>query len=189
MSVGRKVEKAIDMMDGDDPEEALFEISSAIDATAKKERKKGGRACYKDFIHENLGLITDVAFGKSILNLHLRFKHPNIETDERGRCTVEDVFYHAVRCGLYHEATLPSNLRFTGEGQIRVDEDSLVLPSSLVYGLIAAVVASPANVDERVSGGSLLNLGYGPMLLNCFWGKRDELIWLLDVRKKTNKAK
>ena len=186
MSVGKRVEDAIAKMDEGDPEGALFQISSAIDATAKKERNKGGRTSYKDFIHENLGLITNVAFGgKSILNLHLGYKHPEIETDDKGLCTVQDVFYHAVRCCLYHEATLPDNLRFTDEGQIRLDAGALVLPSALVYGLISAVVVSPANANERVSGCSVLNLGKEPMLLNCLWGKRDEFLWLLEMRKQT----
>lgn len=189
MSVGKRVEEAIAKMDADDPEGALYQISSAIDATAKKQFTKGGRASYKDFIHENFGLITDVAFaGRRILNLHLGYEHPEIKPDDKGLCSVEDVLYHAVRCGLFHEARLPTNLRFTTEGQIRVDEGSLVLPSALIYGLIAAIVVSPANSGERVSGTSVLNLGGSPLLLNCLWGKRHELLWLLDVRQKTTIA-
>ncbi len=193
MSVGKRVEEAIAKMDAADPEGALFQISSAIDATAKKECGKGGRASYKGFIHGNLGLITEFAFrGQSILNLHLGYKHPEIDTDEKGCCTIEDVFYHAVRCSLYHEAGLPSDLRFTDEGQIRVEGGSVVLPSALIYGLIAAVVLSPANANERVSGTSVLKLGDSPqelpLLLNCLWGKRNEFFWLRDALRQTANA-
>ncbi len=186
MSIGKKVEEAIAKMDVGDHEEALSQISIAIDATAKLEASKGGRESYKQFIHKNLGLITAVAFeDKSILNLHLAYQHPDIELDEKGLCTIQEVMYHAVRCGLMHESKLPANLRFTDDGQIRVDAGEVVLPSSLIYGLITVVVLSPLNADERVSGNPICNYGGVPLLVNCLWGRRAEFEWLHSARKHT----
>ena len=108
MSIGKRVAEAVEKMDAGDPEGALFQISSAIDATAKREFSKAGRRSYKDFVHDNLALITDITFqGTRILNLHFAFDHPQIAKDSSGTCTIQDILYHAVRCGLYHDSALP----------------------------------------------------------------------------------
>src|SRR5688500_6195752 len=113
MSVGKRVAEAIDKMQQRDAEGALFQICAPIDSTAKREASKGGGKTYREFVHDNLGLITRVGLGVGILNVNLgQFDHPKIKTDEHGRCSVEQILYHAVRCGLYHEGKLPPNLRF-----------------------------------------------------------------------------
>ncbi len=189
MSVSKRVESAIERMQEDDAEGALFQISSTVDATAKREYDKRGGKSYKTFIHENLGMIVDVSFpARRVHNLNLHYPHDDISTDENGLCSIQDILYHAIRCGLYHEAKLPDNLKFTNEGQIRVEDDSLVLPSALIYGLIVAVVVSPVNSEERVSESVMLNFDGISMLLNCLWGKRAEMRWLLDVRYDTTQV-
>lgn len=189
MSIAKRVASAITRMDDHDPEAALFDISSAVEATAQKEYAKRGKKSYKDFIHDNLAMIVDVSFpARRIHNFNIKFPHGDVPIDENGLCSIQDIFYHAVRCGLYHEAKLPDNLKFTDEGQFRVEERSLVLPSALIYGLIVAVVVSPVNAAERVSDSSILNLGDFPITINCLWGKRSEMKWLLDVRYETTQV-
>jgi hypothetical protein len=70
MSVGSKVAEAIEKMAVSDYEEALFQICSAIDATATAEAGKRGRGSYKDFIHDNLTLITKIGFDRRIQNMN-----------------------------------------------------------------------------------------------------------------------
>lgn len=183
MSVGKRVSDTIDKMEAGDPDGALFQICAAVDFTAKNEFSNSGRRSYKDFIHQNLGLITDIAFGgRKILNLNLAYDHPEIKKNADGCVPVQDIFYHAVRCGLYHKTSLPDNLKFTDEMQIRIEEDGvLVLPSALIYGLITAVVVSPANRDEHAPKEGMLNFGDFPIPINKLWGRRDELLWLLDA--------
>ena len=85
MSVGKRVSDTIDKMGLGDAEGALFQICAAIDVTAKTEFGKSGRRSYKDFIHQNLGLITDIAFGSlKILNLNLRYDHPKLKKNADG---------------------------------------------------------------------------------------------------------
>jgi hypothetical protein len=183
MSVGKRISDTIEKMDVADSEGALFQISAAIEITAKKEYGKSGHENYKDFIHQNMGLITDIAFGgRKILNINLKYDHPGLKKTANGLVPIQDIFYHVVRCGLYHEAALPDNLKFTNEMQIRIEENGmLVLPSALIYGLICAVVVSPVNHDERVLKEATLNLGEFPILINKLWGRRNELLWLLDA--------
>jgi hypothetical protein len=179
MSVGERVAQAIGRMDARDPEGALFQICAAVEVTARREYGGKGGAIYRQFVHENLGLITKAALGPSISNLRLAFEHPEIERGPDGRCSVQEIVYHAVRCGLYHEAGLPPNLKFTEEQRIRIDGGTLYLPASLVYGLIVAVISCPANKDETAPApdcgvsvrGFLIPLGK-------LWGKRAELLAL-----------
>lgn len=183
MSVGKRVSDTIDKMEGGDPEGALFQICAAIDITAANEFGKPGRRSYKDLIHMNLALITDIAFGgRRILNIGLAYDHPKLKKGADGCVPIEDIFYHVVRCGLYHEAALPDDLRFTDEMQIRLEEQGvLVLPSTLIYGLITVVVVSPVNCDEVAPKEAMLNLGKFPIPINKLWGRREELLWLLDA--------
>jgi len=165
MSIGKRVSDAIDKMEASDPEGALFAICAALEATAVKEFGQKGRSSYKDFISQNLGLITNIAFGgRRILNLRLGFDHPEMKKNPDGVYPIEEIFYHAVRCGLYHEAGLPSNLQFTSEFQIRCEQGGkLVLPASLVYGLITAVLVAPVNAGESATKPSMLNIGEFPV--------------------------
>ena len=110
MGVGKRISDTIDKMQAGDPEGALFQICAAIDVTARNEFGKSGRGSYKDFIHQNLGLITDIAFGgRRFLNLNLEYDHPELKKNPDGCVPVQDIFYHAIRCALYHEASLPDD--------------------------------------------------------------------------------
>lgn len=183
MSVGKQISETIDKMQAGDPEGALFQLCATIEVTANKEFGRQGGSCYKDFIHQNLALITSVAFeGLKGHNLHIAYDHPKLKRNPDGVVPVQDILYHVVRCGLYHEAALPDSLKFTNEGEIRTDENGvLILPSALIYGLIIAVVVSPSNQDERAPKESMLKLGGFGIPVNKLWGRRGELLWLMDA--------
>lgn len=175
MSIGKRVAEAVDKMAQNDAEGALLPISSAVDATATKHFDRGGRKSYKGFIHENLGLITKVGLGPSIMNINLKYYHPDLETGPDGLCTIQDILYHVVRCGLAHSAEFPSTLRFVNENKFQVENDLLVLPASLIHGLIAAVVVCPENADQMIPDNYELNVRGFHIKLNDLWGKKAEL--------------
>jgi hypothetical protein len=182
MSIGKRVSEAIDKMEVGDPEGSLFQICAAIDVTAANEFGKTGGATYKEFVHQNLALITDIALGgRRILNLKFQFDHPGLKKSADGSVSVQEILYHVVRCGLYHEAAIPSTLEFLREAQIRAEGGVLKLPASLIYGLIIAVVVSPGNRHELAPKQGMLNIGDFPIPINKLWGRRNELLWLLDA--------
>lgn len=184
MSVGKRVADTVEKMAANDPEGALFQICAAIDATAARETGKSGRSSYKAFIKQNLALITQIAFsGRTVLGMNLAIDHASVKRDAKGTASIEDILYHVVRCGLYHQAALPKELQFTDQVQIHMKDGRLLLPSSLINGLIVAVVVSPANRGELCSELSTLNLGAAILPLNKLWGRREELLWLLDAIK------
>jgi len=182
MSISKRVSEAIEKMEASDPEGALFEICAAIDATAVKEFNKRGKDTYKKFVHQNLGLITDIAFGgRQILNLNLAYDHPEVKKSSDGTCSIQDIIYHAVRCGLYHKAGIPDNIKFVQEQLITVKANNLILPSSLIYGFIVAIIISPVNKNESTLKDEILNLYNFLIPINKLWGRQEEFFWLKDL--------
>lgn len=187
MSIGKRVAEAIQKYN---------------DATAQKAYGKPGRGSYKQFVKDNLYLITKIGLGISIENIILKVppeylaKFPEMKADSDGSCRIEEILYHVVRCGLLHEAQLPPNLHFhfdtPGHGQFSVAPDKLQIPASLIMGLAIAVITCPANLDEQMDEGGYLTIssavnaayqresgelmlhGYG-IPFNHLWGKRDSL--------------
>jgi len=176
MSIAKRVAEAIDRMAQKDAEGALLPISAAIDATATKHFGTSGRKSYKSFLHENLGLITKVGLGPAILNLNLEYDHPDIQRNADGTCPIQDILYHVVRCGLAHDAELPSNLRFTDEYRFTTEDNVLILPASLIYGMIVAVVVCPVNGDQSVAEQYGINVRGFQIRLNKLWGKKQEVM-------------
>ena len=182
MSIAKRVMDSIDKMEKLDYENALFSICAAIEATASKEFSKKGKQSYKNFIHQNLGLITNIAFGGTkILNINLGYDHPSIKKNPDGLSSIQDILYHAIRCDLYHIAKIPDDIEFSKENKISVNNGKIVLPASLIYGLIISVVISPSNKDEKCSKDQFLNLWNFCIPINKLWGHRNKLIWLMDV--------
>lgn len=182
MSIGKRVFDAIERMQANDPEGALFAICAALEATAVKEFSDAGRSSYKKFILHNLRLITEIGFGGvRIGNLRLAYTHPEMKATKDGTYPIEEIFYHAVRCGLYHKAELPQNLRFTDQSAIHCNHGALELPASFVHGFIVAVVVAPTNATEMTDKPCFLKTNAFCLPINKLWGRRDELLWLLDA--------
>ncbi len=115
MSIGKRIEEAIAKMDAGDCEGALIPASIAVDATATQEYPAlTNNQVYKSFLGDNLDLFTRASFGGiRIGRIALKYDHPDSRSSADGTCTVEQILYHVVRCGLLHQAGLPPTLRFT----------------------------------------------------------------------------
>lgn len=181
MSIGKQVSEAIDKMQAGDVEGALYALCSAIDLTATREYGKRGKASFKSFVASNFGLVTAVAFGPQVLNLNLEYSHPDLKPSADGTQSVQDIFYIAVRCNLYHETELPTNIKFINKKQIACDNGVIILSDSLVYGLIMAVVIAPVNQAETSPKPNLFNVGDVSLPISKLWGRRAEFVWLLDA--------
>jgi hypothetical protein len=179
MSIAKRIEETIVKMSADDTEAALIPISIAVASTASLlyPGKKDNEA-YKRFVAKNLGLITRVAFrGTAFAHMRVGFVHPHLKPASDGTVSIEQVLYHVVRCGLLHSASLPTELRFENRNVIIVDPDTntLVLPSSLILGLLIAVVSSPVNASQRADDTCAFHWRGNEIKLNALWGNRSEL--------------
>ena len=179
MSVAKLIAEAITKLEAGDPEGALIQVCIAADATAKREYPKipKNHVRYKSFLHDNLALIGGVAIGvwaKS--HFRLKYQHKDLKTGPSGCCDLEDLLYHVVRCCLLHEGEVPKNMRFVPERVIRQGlAGELVLPYSLVIGLLLAVVGSPANAAETIPARFHINVDGRIIQINELWGEKERM--------------
>ncbi len=182
MSVAKRIAEAIDKMCEGDAESALIPTCIALDATSRAQYPGvPNNEAYKRFVSDNLALITRVTSGGHVAitdRFRFYYNHPDLKPDERGFCTIEQILYHVVRCGLLHEARLPATLNFTDEGVFKSGGGKLILPASLVNGLIAAVVGSPGDSDETIPSRYAFVIAGREVPLNGLWGKKDEMLRL-----------
>ncbi len=191
MSIAKRIEEAITKMDAGDFEGALIQVSIAVDATASQEYPNmNNNNAYKNFIHNNFDLISRVSSEGTVTigHLFLKYNHPDIIPNKNGLCSIEQILYHVVRCGLLHKAALPSDLKFIDKGMISVKNNSLVLPVGFIYGLLATVVVSPSNKNQRTSSNSIFNIHGSKISLNELWGNKKKLLRLYAGRVD-NKSK
>jgi len=188
MSIAKRITEAIDKLVAADYEAALIPASIAVDATASQVYPtKNNNEAFKDWLHDNLALITHIGMGgvSIVGNFSFEYSHPDIRTDENGLCSLEQILYHVVRCGLLHGAKLPSTLRFGQPGITTWEGDTLVLSGGLISGLIAAVVVSPINVGETAPDSYGITVSGRATSLNTLWGQRQALMDIVERKNAT----
>jgi hypothetical protein len=176
-AIGRRVAEAMQRNARGDYESALIQASIAVDATSKRTHPtpsgRSSRQPYQRFIHDNLGIISRVAFGNvTMLNLSLQYSHPDVEADAEGLCTFEQILYFVVRCGLLHAGEISNDIEFVPRNVIEL-KGNLQLPASLIKGVLVAVVLAPENAHEKAPGqfGFILPCGT-QKYLDEMWGQR-----------------
>ena len=165
MGISKKLELAYKNYLNEDYEEALSQLSIAVDATAKRESyvKSGNGERYKSFLTDNIQIITYLITGVRLNGLQL------------GKKSLEEILYKSVRCKLLHEASsddfILSEKTLTGDGR--------VIPKSIVVALFFVVALSPKNQTEWTK----TNLWVidpntkEKLYLNDIWGKRHLLLF------------
>jgi hypothetical protein len=194
MSVTKRVAEAMAKLVRDDPNEALFNICAAVEATAKAEGRPGGKAAFKKLLNANMNLITAMTIRRTgrIKGLFLSWGRPDpaLPPSPNGAYSLENIVYHVVRCGLYHASRMPGNLKFTDNLMGSTLDGTLLLPKYLILGIILAVVVSPANATaERVfpdhGNDYWIPLPWGEVhRLDELWGKRDAILGQLFGRRR-----
>jgi hypothetical protein len=160
--IAKRLQEAIAKMETGDVEGALIPVSIAVASTAqylyRNPKQKSNRGDdglhYKRFVHDNLDIITRVAFaGLGIdKDWFIKYNHPDVKPDSTGHCTIEQILYHVIRCGLVHRSEIPSDIRFAKTGAFPYDgKPGVLLPEGLIYGLIIAVVVVSDNVPPTLT--------------------------------------
>jgi hypothetical protein len=184
MSIAKRIEETLQKIGSGDPEGALVPVCTAVDASAKREypslRKNSER--YKTFLCDNLWIIGLVGLNGLISKkISLPAHHPDIKPDESGMCNIEDIFYHVIRCGLLHEATIDEYVGFSSKfGYIGT---KYIVPNSLPLGFAAAVILSPFNSSEKIGKPINIQIGKANLFVDELWGKKNTIGLLLKQSK------
>lgn len=181
--IGSFLSDAIEKINQKALEMAAASACIALAGTAKRAlpgKQKKDNEKYKDFLRRQMGLIVFVATGIPLRkggSIRLGFDHPDVRKDAEGYSTLEDIFYHVVRCGLIHESEFPSAVRLG---------DSLSadggIPRGILNGLILAVIVAPENRKESLPLDWIQEIKGKQVRLNDFWGKEQELVEYLGLQ-------
>ena len=177
LTVGDRVQEAIDYMDKGKIEHALTPACIAIDMTAQLyyKKEKSSKVDYKNFIKEYLWLITYMGLPGIFSNsLKIQFNHPNIKLDQDGFCSIEDIIYHVIRCGLVHSDGIDSKIEWNkiitlGNGR----NGNLLLSDNLIWGIIGSIVFSEVNANEKVGEFCWISIADFKFFINDIWGRID----------------
>jgi hypothetical protein len=176
MPISTRVTEAFTKLKAGDPTEALFAICAAVERTARGEGLPKGKSGFKQFVATSMPVIAAIGVGPALAGVRFSYSHPDLKPSADGTCGLEDVVYHLVRCGLYHDAEISPQLVFTANQIGPGTGGTLMIPAGVVAGLIIAVVAAPSNTSGRTQPGFFVGVGERRYVLNDWWGRRDELI-------------
>ncbi|RRS08697.1 hypothetical protein EAG18_10910 [Pseudoalteromonas sp. J010] len=173
-TVGCRLDEAIQKISAGDLENALIQVSIAIDVSSKrkwpKQKKVGER--YKNFIREHESLIYFMLLGiKGDTKPLVSFPNPNGD-----RYDIAHVYYKAVRNGLLHDGKISDNLSVVDENVLIYKDGKITISKMILMALMLAVICEPVNCNERLSKSYTVTFTNDiDINLNDFWGKRELL--------------
>lgn len=182
ITIGQRVQLAIDDAGQGRFELALQHAAIAIDITAKRRYKstKSSKSNYKRLLRDYSWLIELMAFGG--INLD-ESKFGNFPIDGNPEPTFQDLIYHVIRCNLVHDEGVPDSFEFTDSDTITLQKGHLVFPKKLIWGLLAVVVFCPCNSDEKTADGYWLSIFENHFVINDFWGQESVARIVYEKRK------
>jgi hypothetical protein len=176
MSVEKRILSAIIAMNQGDYEKAVYEVVSAIDATAKKETLiNENKKRYTTWLQANRDIITRTGF--LMLEIQGEMSFPVInEKGDAVQLNFEEVIYKLVRCSLIHEAEIAKGFILT-ERQLGMDDSGRILvPRGIAFGLVMAVIGSKVNSGKRLTQNFSFKLGDRTFFYNDLWGKKPVIL-------------
>ena len=179
VTVGQRVQSMIDHMSKGEIELALSDICIAIDVTSQRYYgvPASSASCYKRFLKENIWMIVVTGMGSLITEaIKLPFTHKDIKTDSEGYCTLEQIIYHVMRCGLIHGTGEDSKIKWNNNVPLAIDkEGNLNISPSFIWGLALCVITCSVNKDEKVGDSCWISMASFKYLINDLWGKRNSV--------------
>lgn len=179
ITVGDRIQSMIDHMEKGEIELALSDVCIAIDITAQKYygEARSSASCYKKFLKENIWMIVATGMGTLIADaIKIPFKQKDIKNDDQGYCTLEEIIYHVMRCGLVHGTGEDSKIVWNNRIPLALDKDgNLNLSPSFIWGFALCVITCPVNREETVRDTCWISTVSFKYLINDLWGKRDSI--------------
>lgn len=178
ITVGDRIQSAIDHMEKSEIDLALSDVCIAVDITAQKYyQDASSSSCYKAFLKENMWMIIVTGMGSLISSsIKIPFQHKDIKSDAQGFCTLEQVVYHIMRCGLIHGTGKDSKIIWNARIPLALDQDgNLNLSPSFIWGLALSVIACDTNRDEKADEMCWISTASFKYLINDLWGKKDSV--------------
>ena len=175
ITIGYRIKEAIDYMDQGKIELALTPTCIALDMTAQSyyAKQNSSKKDYKNYVKEYFWLITYMGLPGILSNsLKIPFIHPNVALDADGFCSLEEIIYHVIRCGLVHSTGVDPKIKWNNVISLGLDESgNLLLSSKLIWGLIGSVIFSDINNNQKIDDIYWISIADFKYFINDAWGK------------------
>lgn len=179
ITIGERMQSMISHMDKGELDLALCDVCIAIDVTSQKYYNKSHSSAniYKRFLKENIWMIITTGMGSLISEkIKLPFVHKDIKADNDGYCTLEEIIYHVMRCGLVHGTGEENKIVWNNMVPLAIDkEGNLNISPSFIWGLALCVITCSTNINEKVNDTAWISVASFKYLINDLWGKRDSI--------------
>ncbi len=165
-TVGESVREAIDFMNSGLAQFALVPAVAAINETAKN----GG--CDR-FIKENWDLIAFMGLPLALplpmkISFSARRIFPQLNINADAQTLILFLVSETLKNG-----KMPDGFAFHSSGEFEVRDNKLVLPESLISGLLGVVIVHPENKNEQIGDQYWMNISDFKMFISELWGRCD----------------
>ncbi len=175
MTVGQNVQEAIDYCKRGLLEKAFVAACSAlsetiINSTGKSELSDND---LKVFVKSNWHLIAFMGLPRALpLPMSLAFELKRVVPQFNVHHGAEEIIVLIIRQTLA-AARLPAEFAFGSDGSFEVKNNKLLLPNSLIGGLLGVIIVQPVNKNETIPDQYWINISDFKMFVSEFWGRID----------------
>lgn len=165
MSRGNRLDEAVVKLFKGDLENALLQISTCLDATAKikyPETKSVGQRIRR-YVEDNLQFIFHMMTGGAVV-----FR-ADVTFDSFG--DLPTLLYKTIRCGLVHDASLSETVSYKTGFYVGLDEGKFIVTDSMLWGLVLLLIGDDANAGERLKSPHVLRAFQTNIELDRMWGR------------------
>ena len=169
-TVGQLVQEAIDFMNAGSYEAAFVPICAAINETAKRVFETEN---HQRFIKENWQLISFMGLPRALpLPLNIPFALKRIVPSFNSHHGAKEIIFHLVQQTLA-TGKMPAHFAFAATDVFEIKRNKLLIPLSLLGGLLGVVIVQPANRDEIIDEKYWMNIADFKMFISELWGRID----------------
>lgn len=195
MKIEEHVFACIDASDRGEIEHALLHACIAIDGSAQKyyEKDHSSRRDYTAFIRKYYWILEPMTVAG--INFD-ETRWDNVDLKDRNGKPIENkdiasFIYHIFRCNQAHGKEIPQHyklLKRDADGRLsyHIAENTLRIPETIIWGLIAICVFSKVNKNIVTKTSHYLTLGENHFSISDWWGLEDAF---QPIAKKYNKTR
>jgi hypothetical protein len=183
ITLGQLIEQTIEYGDRGLFELAFVSACETVRQTAEKlyQGEETAEPEFQRFLRENWRIISLMAITRDLqipadIPLPIRQAIPGNAISN----SAEELAIYAVRQTLAMKR-MPLALGFVRRGGTVVEGEKLLLPKSLIFAMLAAVIVNPINKDETIADKYWLNMWDFKMFISELWGRDDLLNRMIEL--------
>ena len=172
--VGELIRESVTAMENGASAAAFMSVCAALTETLKKSfgTEELSAADYQNFVRENWRLLCFMGLPYALpMPLDVEYNLTKMFPGFILR-NVEQMIVHLVRQTAL-TGNLPAQFRFHAGKQFAVGGNQILVPHTLVGGLVGIVIFQPVNLGETVPDNHWLNISDFKMFVSELWGRID----------------